>query len=166
MPSTKIAQMVPLCWTKGPPELQIRTIFKNIYSWTTGQNFILLHMYIPHDALFQNCINGYPPPPPPTEQEGRQVRNLLNDIWTTGPNSKPIHRIVPHNATYQNCTNGSPPFNKRGTRAPDKKYLLNHWSKFKSFHRIVLHDTLYQNCTNGSTPLKKRAVRAPDKKYL
>ena len=27
MPSTKIAQMVPLCWTKGLPELQIRNIF-------------------------------------------------------------------------------------------------------------------------------------------
>ena len=31
IPSTKIAQMVMLCWTKGLPELQIRNTFKHYF---------------------------------------------------------------------------------------------------------------------------------------
>ena len=36
IPSTKIAQMVQLCWTKWPQELKIENSLKDISSWTIG----------------------------------------------------------------------------------------------------------------------------------
>ena len=47
--------MVPLHWTKGLPELQIKIVFNDISSWATGSNSI------PHDALYQSCTNGFAP---------------------------------------------------------------------------------------------------------
>ena len=66
MPSTKIAQMVPLRWTKELPELKKRNIFKR-------------H----HDTLYQNCTNG-------STLLSKKANRALKDIsWTIpGPDSK------------------------------------------------------------------------------
>ena len=51
MPSTKTAD----CWTKRPPELKIEISMKDI-SWTTGPNLRLLHINVPHNALYQKTV--------------------------------------------------------------------------------------------------------------
>ena len=136
MTSSNIAQMVSVHWTKGLTELYIKMSLNNMSSWTTGRNFILLHMNVPHDALFQNCINGSAPP---NRRAARAPsKNLLNDIssWTTDPNSKLFHRIVPLDVLYQHCTNGWAPLSKG---LPERQiritfyrhFLLRHWAELK-----------------------------------
>ena len=79
--------------------------------WTTSPISIYLHMNVPHNALFQNCINGSAP------RNRRTVRapdkKSLNDISSrsTDPNSIYFHGIVPHDALSQNFTNGSTQLN-------------------------------------------------------
>ena len=36
--------------------------FNDIFFWATGPNSILFYMNVPHNALFQKCINGSAPP--------------------------------------------------------------------------------------------------------
>ena len=72
IPSTKIAQMVPLCWIKGPPELQIRNIFNKTSPpeplIQIQNNFTELSLLIPSTKLAQiylkpkvtlHCYNIY-----------------------------------------------------------------------------------------------------------
>ena len=77
-------------------------------------------MNVPHDDLFQNCINGSTPPNrratrAPDKKSFK--RHLLNH-W-------PKFKIISQKCTslYQNCTNGYAPLNKKTARTPDKKYL-------------------------------------------
>ena len=80
-------------------------------------------MNVPHDALFQICINGFALP-------NRRAAQAP-EIFKTTSSPEPLIQIqnnftefVPHIILYQNFTNSFTPLNKRaGTRAPDKKYL-------------------------------------------
>ena len=62
---------------------------------------------------------------------------FLSDIFslTTYSNLKLLNINVPPKTLYQNMSNSSAAPNKMATRALDKnyfkRYLLNHWSKFK-----------------------------------
>ena len=66
-------------------------------------------MNIPHDAIFQNCINGSAAPNRRTAKAPYKKsfkRHLLNHRPVI---QKKNHRIIPHDALYQNFTNGSSP---------------------------------------------------------
>ena len=99
-------KMVPLCWTKGLPELQIRNIFKR---------HLLLSHWSKFKLISQNCYSWCLLPKlhkwfHSIEQRGCQSsrkKMYFNDIssWTTDSNSKLVHRNVPHDALYQNRTN-------------------------------------------------------------
>ena len=127
-------------------------------------------MNVPHDALFQKCINGSAPSDrrvarAPDKKSFKQ--HFLLNHWS---NSNIFRRFVPHNTLYQNCTmvtlcstKAQPELQIRNIF--EQHFLLNHWSKFKTISIVPL-DTFYQNCTNGSAPLNIRAARAPGKKYL
>ena len=62
MPTTKIAQMVPLQGTNGLPELYIRNDVKNIFILNHWSQFKIISQNCSYDALYQNLTNGYTPP--------------------------------------------------------------------------------------------------------
>ena len=129
---------------------------------------------VPHDALFQNCINGCAPlnkkatrapdkasfetPPPP-----KPLTKIQN-------NFKELLLIVTFN---QNCTKmvmlhwtiGLPELHIRTTFKWN--FLLNHWSNFKNnFTGLFLMMPFFQNCRNGSSPLNKGTALALHTKCL
>ena len=55
--STKIAQIVPLHWTRWPPELKIEKPLNDFFSWT--RKWILKELYriVSWVTLYQNCSN-------------------------------------------------------------------------------------------------------------
>ena len=79
-------------------------------------------MNVPHDALFQNCINGSTPLNRraqdkkyfKTSEPMVQIQNNFTEMFLTIPSTK-----IAHNTLYQNCSNGSALLNKRAARAPD-----------------------------------------------
>ena len=170
--STTFAQMAPLRWTKGLPELHIRNIFKRhlyLNHWSKfkiiSQNFsswcLLLNLHkwfcsTKHGAaraLDKKCLLMKFPTEPLI-----QIQNNFTELFLMSPFTK-IAQIVPLHWTKW------PP--KLQIRNIFKRHLLlNDWSKFKVIHRFFPHDAFYQNCTNGSAPSSKRGVRALDKQYL
>ena len=103
-------------------------------------------MNVPHDALFQNCVNSSSPPnigPP-----ALQIWSLLNDIsWPLlqiQNNFTELFLIIPSTKIAQmgslRGTKGLPELQIRN----DFKwhFLLNHWSKFKM---------ISQNCSSWCT---------------
>ena len=124
-------------------------------------------MNVPHDALFQKCINGFAPPnrraalAPDKKSFEQHVLNgspkfktISQDYSSQYPLPK-IAQMVPLRRTK-----GLPELQIRNTFK--WHFLLNHWSKFK-IHRIFPHDAFYENCTKGSSPVNKGAARALDK---
>ena len=105
-------------------------------------------MNLPHDALFQNCINGSTPlnRRAATAPDKKSFKQHLLNHW---PKFKIISQNCSYNTLYQNCTNGSAPLNKRAARALDKNifkqhFLHNHWSKFKIISQncfLIIHST-------------------------
>ena len=121
MPFIKIAQMVPLHWSKGLQELKIRNISNDI-SWTTGPNSKYFHRIVPHDAFYQNCTNGSALPLPNKRAAGALNKKCL--LITSPP--EPLVQIQ-NNFTQlflmQNCTNSFARLYTEVARALDEKCL-------------------------------------------
>ena len=118
-PFTKIAQTVPLRWTRWPPELKLGKPLKQLLlvSWVT---------------LYQNCTND---PLPKlfkwfryVEQEATRAINSNKLLMTSS--AKSVDRFWNNftgmflrwlSSVYQNCSNRFAPLNKMAARAKNRK---------------------------------------------
>ena len=91
-PTTKIAQMVSIYWTKGLPELLIRNVFK--------QHILLNHCSkFTHKAHYHTCTNGL-------EALNKKAARAIDKKYLKWPlllnNWSKFKINVPHHAFYQN----------------------------------------------------------------
>ena len=82
-------------------------------------------MNVPHDALFQKCINGSTPLNGRSDRapDKKSFKRHFHSETPSQIRNKFKELFLIMNAPYKNCTNGFPLLNKRATRAPDKNYL-------------------------------------------
>ena len=98
-PSTKIAQIVPLRWTRWPPGLKIEKPLNNISSVTAWLILTKLHRNDRWVALYQNCPN---------------LSALLNKMAARAKNRKTFkqhllrNRLVDFDKTSQEWSLGGP----------------------------------------------------------
>ena len=59
--STKIAQTVPLHWTRWPPELKIEKPLNDFFSLTSASILKKIYRKVPWVTLYQNCSNRSAP---------------------------------------------------------------------------------------------------------
>ena len=115
-PSTEIAKIVLLGWTKWRPELKIEKPLNDIYSKANGPIFpnnftkmfflcfLLRLLYVLHPSCIICHLSKW---------------YLLLNFWS---NSSKLYRIVWLMALYQSCSNGYAPLNhEMATRAKNRK---------------------------------------------
>ena len=164
MSSTKVAQMVSFRWTKGPPELQIRNVFKRhllLNHWSKFKIISKKALMMPSTKIAQMVPLHWKKGPPELQIWNIFKMYLLLNQWSN-------FKII-----SQNCSSWYPlPKWHKLFRPPEQKVRqrcryeislndISSWTtgpNSKLFHRIVSLDTLFQNCTNGSVLLSKRAL--------
>ena len=122
--STKIAQTVPLHWTRWPPELKIEKPLNEFSSLTSAsilKNFTGRFLGWPSTKIAQTvplCWTRWPPE--------LKIEKPLNDFfsWTRGWILKSLYRNVSWVTLYQNCSNDSATLNKMAARAINRNKLL------------------------------------------
>ena len=113
MPSTKIAQMVPLHWTKWLSELKIDKSLNDI-SWNTSPNLKQFHIDVSPNALYQNCTNHSTL----INKMAAKAKNIFK--WHLLLNHWSKHRNVPHYAPLPKFAQSLCSLNKMGTRAKNR----------------------------------------------